>query len=145
MSRSQKLLEIIGADIRQDCDDYLRLRELIQELYRCLAQRDASRVEQLNQQIAALIDAADGRATRRSKILSAFRLEQGPAGMQKLLASYPQSQRDSLQSAWQQLGELAAECKRLNARNGKLLAAQHDILNQLLGGGEAQLYTPQPY
>lgn len=145
MSRSQKLLEIISDDIQRDCDDYLRLRELMQDLHEGLAQRDAARVEQLNQQIAALVAGADGRATRRSKILSAFRLEHGPAGMQKLLASYPQPQRSAVQRAWQQLGELAAECKRLNARNGKLLAAQHDILNQLLGGGDAQVYSPQPY
>lgn len=146
MSQSQKLLTIVANDIQQDCSDYLSLRDLLQELYQYLLERDAAQIEALNQRIVALAESAQVRAERRAKILGAFRLTQGAEGMQRILASYQPPLRDRLQQAWNELGQLAAECKRLNERNGKLLAMQHDILSQLLGNGsESQLYTPQAY
>lgn len=146
MSQSQKLLTIVANDIQQDCSDYLSLRDLLQELYQHLLERDAAQIEALNQRIVALAESAQVRAERRAKILGAFRLTQDAEGMQRILASYQPPLRDRLQQAWNELGQLAAECKRLNERNGKLLAMQHDILSQLLGNGsESQLYTPQAY
>lgn len=146
MSQSQKLLTIVANDIQQDCSDYLSLRDLLQELYQHLLERDAAQIEALNQRIVALAESAQVRAERRAKILGAFRLTQDAEGMQRILASYQPPLRDRLQQAWNELGQLAAECKRLNERNGKLLAMQHDILSQLLGNGsDSQLYTPQAY
>lgn len=146
MSQSQKLLTIVANDIQQDCSDYLSLRDLLQELYQYLLERDAAQIEALNQRIVALAESAQVRAERRAKILGAFRLTQDAEGMQRILASYQPPLRDRLQQAWNELGQLAAECKRLNERNGKLLAMQHDILSQLLGNGsDSQLYTPQAY
>lgn len=79
-------------------------------------------------------------------MLTAFALGSGHSAMQKLLARYPQAQRNHLAHTWEQLGQLAGQCKRLNERNGKLLAMHHEILEQLLGEpGSAQLYAPQPY
>jgi len=61
--------------------------------------------------------------------------------MQKLLARYPQAQRNHLAHTWEQLGQRAGHCKRLNEQNGKPLAMHH------LSGepGSAQLYATQPY
>lgn len=145
MNKREALLRAAGDDIRQDRDDYLRLRELMQALHECLLARDAARIDELNPRIAALIDAANNRAARRSKILKAFGLQQDAASMRRLLAACPPPQGTELRQAWEQLGQLAAECKRLNERNGRLLAMQHDILTQLLAGASAQLYAPQAY
>lgn len=144
MSRSEKLLGVIGDDIRQDCEDYARLRDLMQAQYQNLRQRDGASIESANQAIDALVEAARVRAQRRSKILAAFRLSADAAGMQRLIESRPEPVRNQLAQAWSQAGVLAGECKQLNERNGALLAMQQDILKQLLGGEDnrAQLYAP---
>jgi flagella synthesis protein FlgN len=145
-SREQQLLLIVEQDLEQDCADYLALRGLMQELYQQLLKRDSRQIDLLNEQILPLVDQAKARAERRNKVLAAFQLGSGNSAMQKLLARYPQAQRKHLEHTWEQLGQLAGQCKRLNERNGKLLAMHHEILEQLLGEpGAGQLYAPQPY
>ncbi|MBH3341117.1 flagellar export chaperone FlgN [Pseudomonas mendocina] len=145
-AREQQLLQIVEQDLHQDCADYLTLRGLMQELYQQLLKRDSRQIDLLNEQILPLVDQAKARAERRSKVLAAFQLGSGNSAMQKLLARYPQAQRKHLELTWEQLGQLAGQCKRLNERNGKLLAMHNEILDQLLGEpGAGQLYTPQPY
>nr|WP_232106476.1 flagellar protein FlgN [Pseudomonas mendocina] len=139
-------MQIVEQDLHQDCADYLTLRGLMQELYQQLLKRDSRQIDLLNEQILPLVDQAKARAERRSKVLAAFQLGSGNSAMQKLLARYPQAQRKHLELTWEQLGQLAGQCKRLNERNGKLLAMHNEILDQLLGEpGAGQLYTPQPY
>ncbi|MGA4322998.1 flagellar export chaperone FlgN [Ectopseudomonas hydrolytica] len=146
LSREQQLLLVVEQDLQQDCADYLALRGLMQELYQQLLKRDSRQIDLLNEQILPLVDQAKARAERRSKVLAAFQLGSGNSAMQKLLARYPQAQRKHLEHTWEQLGQLAGQCKRLNERNGKLLAMHHEILEQLLGEpGAGQLYTPQLY
>jgi len=145
-AREQQLLQVIEQDLHQDCADYLTLRGLMQELYQQLLKRDSRQIDLLNEQILPLVGQAKARAERRSKVLAAFQLGSGNSAMQKLLARYPQAQRKHLELTWEQLGQLAGQCKRLNERNGKLLAMHNEILDQLLGEpGAGQLYTPQPY
>lgn len=145
-AREQQLLQVVEQDLHQDCADYLALRSLMQELYQQLLKRDSRQIDLLNEQINPLVEQARVRAERRSKVLVAFRVGVGQQGLQKLLRFYPPAQRSHLEHTWQQLGQLAGQCKRLNERNGKLLAMHHDILEQLLGEpGAGQLYAPQPY
>ncbi|WP_443191220.1 flagellar export chaperone FlgN [Pseudomonas indica] len=145
MSRAAQLLHVFEQDLQQDCADYLGLRGLMQELYDQLLKRDCGRIDLLNRQIGDMLEQMDARAQRRSKILTAFRLDKGAEGMQQLLDHFPPAQRARLRESWEQLGQLAAQCKRLNERNGKLLAMHHEILDQLLGETDpAQLYAPQP-
>nr|WP_239481973.1 flagellar protein FlgN [Pseudomonas insulae] len=139
-------MQAVEQDLQQDCSDYLGLRGLMQELYQHLLKRDSERIDLLNQQISELVDQVRVRAGRRSKILAAFKLAPGGGAMQQLLTLFPEARRDYLQETWQQLGLLAGQCKRLNERNGKLLAMHHEILSQLLGEAESQhLYAPQHY
>ncbi|WP_271411268.1 flagella synthesis protein FlgN [Pseudomonas sp. Q1-7] len=146
MTRRDKLLNLVERDIQQDRDDYLALRGLMQRLYGHLLERDSPRIEQANRDILALVDALGERAARRAKVLAAFGHAPGMAGMDSLFAHYPGVRGERLGQAWQQLGQLAAQCKQLNERNGKLLAMHNDILTQLLGANEgAQLYTQQAY
>src|SRR5690606_24520559 len=122
----------------------LGLRGLMQELYEHLMARDSLRIDLLNQQIEVLVEAVRQRAERRSKTLQAFRLEPDADGMQCLLDSYPPSRRGRLQQSWQQLGQLAGQCRRLNERNGQLLAMHNDILSQLFAAeGDSGVYGQQ--
>ncbi|CAD5110215.1 flagellar export chaperone FlgN [Zestomonas carbonaria] len=145
MSQREQLLQAIEQDIRQDCSDYLSLRGLMQELYQQLLKRDSQQIDLLNQQILGLVEDVRARAGRRSKILAAFRLGSGAEGMEQLFDLLPPVRRTHLRQTWQQLGQLAGQCKRLNDRNGKLLAMHHEIISQLLGEADDHLYGPQSY
>ncbi|QGZ29333.1 flagellar protein FlgN [Stutzerimonas stutzeri] len=146
MSQRDKLLEIVDDDLQQDCGDYLALRELMQELYARLLERDVPEIDRINQQVTVRVEAIAARAQRRSKVLTAFRLETTGVGMRRLLSSCSGARGESLQQHWQQVGDLAVQCQQLNEHNGRLLAMHHDILQQLLAGGQdARLYSPQAY
>ena len=146
MSRPEQLLQVIEQDVQQDCADYLALRGSMQELYQQLLERNCRQIDLLNEQISGLVEQLRARAGRRSKILAAFRLGTDQAGLRQLFGQYPRARGVQLQQTWQQLGQLVAQCKYLNERNGKLLAMHGDILNQLLGDGRhTDLYAPQFY
>ncbi|WP_312254940.1 flagellar protein FlgN [Stutzerimonas nitrititolerans] len=146
MSQREKLLAVVDDDLQQDCSDYRSLRELMQMLYGHLLERDVPEIERINAQIDNRIEVLAARAQRRSKVLTAFRLEATGPGMQRLLASCSGERGEALQWHWQQLGELARQCQQLNERNGRLLAMHHEILQQLLLGNQgARLYTHQAY
>lgn len=146
MSRREQLLQVIEQDVQQDCADYLALRGSMQELYQQLLEHNCRQIDLLNEQITSLVEQVRARAGRRSKILAVFRLGASHAALQQLLGHYPRARGEHLQQAWQQLGQLVAQCKYLNERNGKLLAMHNDILNQLLGDGRhPDLYAPQFY
>ncbi|BAN49939.1 flagella synthesis protein FlgN [Metapseudomonas resinovorans] len=146
MTRRDKLLHLVECEIQQDGVDYLALRGLMQALYGHLLERDNLEIDQHNRDILRLVDDIAARAERRTKVLAAFGFEPGLAGMAALLTHFPGRRGEQLQQAWQRLGQLASQCKRLNERNGKLLAMHHDILAQLLGTGAGpQLYTQQGY
>ncbi|MEW6309865.1 MAG: flagellar protein FlgN [Pseudomonadota bacterium] len=143
MNQRDRLLAVVADDIRQDCEQYLALRDLMQALYTFLLERDSAEIDRLNLQITRHVEALEVRARRRAKVLGAFRLSGDGDGMQRLLASYPADQRAELQAGWQQLGSLARHCQQLNERNGKLLAMHHDLLQQLLGDQrDARVYQP---
>lgn len=143
--RREQLLAALERDIQQDCADYLELNERMQALYECLMVRDCPRIESLNAQIESLVEGVRLRAERRSRALRALRLEPDGGGVRALLDSYPPARRASLQQSWQQLGQLAQQCHRLNERNGQLLAMHHEILTHLFAvPGSGGLYA-QPY
>jgi flagella synthesis protein FlgN len=145
VTRKEQLLQVVEQDVCQDCSDYLSLRGLMQELYQQLLRRDSRQIDLLNQQILELIDQVRARAVRRSKVLGAFQLGSDGEAMRKLIAQLPPVRRAHLEQTWQQLGQLVGQCKRLNERNGKLLAMHNDILGQLLGEHDEHLYGPQHY
>jgi len=146
VNQRDRLLAVVADDIRQDCEQYLALRDLMQALYTFLLERDSAEIDRLNLQITRHVEALEVRARRRAKVLGAFRLSGDGDGMQRLLASYPADQRAELQAGWQQLGSPARHCQQLNERNGKLLAMHHDLLQQLLGDQrDARVYQPHAY
>lgn len=146
MNQRERLLAAVDLDLQQDCTDYRALRELMRTLYERLLERDCAEIERINLQVTLHAEAIASRAERRSKVLAAFRLDADADGMRRLLASASGALGQSLQTHWQQVGELAAQCRQLNEHNGRLLAMHHDILQQLLAGSQdARLYSPQAY
>jgi flagella synthesis protein FlgN len=146
MSRAAQLVQLAGRDIEQDCADYQGLQGLMKSLYDSLLQRNCEQIELLNQQIMVLIEFIATRSERRRKILAAFGVPASASnlGMLKLLRMAPESER--LLASWAQLETLVLETKKLNERNGKLLAMHNEIISQILSGQQLeQVYSPQYY
>lgn len=143
--REQQLLQVVAQDLQQDYQAYQQLLPLMQELYRQLLQRNSQQIDQLNAQINLLLEPTRQRAERRSKVLQALALGQGPAAMTQLFTRYAASVGEPLRQQWQQLGEWAGQCKVQNERNGKLLAMQNEIISQLLSEPDRALLYNQVY
>ena len=62
MSQREKLLSVVDDDLQQDCGDYLALRELMQELYGRLLERDVPEIDRINLQITVRVEAIAARA-----------------------------------------------------------------------------------
>lgn len=146
MNRREQLLKVIAQDVQHDCGDYRALRDLMQQLHTQLQTRNSQQIDLLNAQILVHIEQGHVRAQRRSKILAALKFDSADKGMQALLSQLSDRLRVPLQKRWQELGELASECKSLNDRNGKLLAMHNEILDQLMrADAGVELYGPQCY
>ncbi len=147
MNRSEQLVQLVGRDLELDCADYQGLQQLMQALYEQLLVRNSAQIESINQQISAVVSFIRARAERRSKILIAFGLSPStPGAMEKLLIHCPIPKRSTYLQCWVELEKLIQQTKAINERNGKLLAMHNDILNQLLGSGQAeQVYSPRYY
>lgn len=142
--RRARLLQLIEADIRLDRADYLYLRSALLDLHDQLLARDSEAIARSNTRIGELVEAVRQRAERRAKVLQAFGLDIGRAGMQRLLEHFPGSGRQALQRDWQALAEQVEECRLLNERNGRLLAMHNEIIGQLLAGqGGHGVYSPE--
>ncbi|KES22438.1 MULTISPECIES: flagellar protein FlgN [Pseudomonas] len=142
--RRARLLQLIEADIRLDRADYLYLRSALLDLHDQLLARDSEAIARSNTRIGELVEAVRQRAERRAKVLQAFGLDIGRAGMQRLLEHFPGAGRQALQRDWQALAEQVEECRLLNERNGRLLAMHNEIIGQLLAGqGGHGVYSPE--
>ncbi|MCL6687615.1 flagellar protein FlgN [Pseudomonas sp. R3.Fl] len=142
--RRARLLQLIEADIRLDRADYLYLRSALLDLHDQLLARDSEAIARSNIRIGELVEAVRQRADRRAKVLQAFGLDIGRAGMQRLLEHFPGAGRQPLQRDWQALAEQVEECRLLNERNGRLLAMHNEIIGQLLAGqGGHGVYSPE--
>lgn len=143
---AERLQAALEQDLRQDCVAYTNLLRLSESLHAYLLERDTPAVELTNVEITGLLEQVAVRAQRRNRILGAFSLSASERGMQKLIAGCEVPMRKRLEASWSELGRLVRACQQQNERNGKLLAMQQDILNQLLDqGSPSAIYAPQYY
>lgn len=143
---AERLQAALEQDLRQDCVAYTNLLRLSESLHAYLLERDSPAVELTNVEITGLLEQVAVRAQRRNRILGAFSLSASERGMQKLIAGCEVPMRKRLEASWSELGRLVRACQQQNERNGKLLAMQQDILNQLLDqGSPSAIYAPQYY
>lgn len=147
MSQKAKLLALIETDIGADLEAFGQVLPLLDALHERLLAHDGLGIEALNRRLDPWLAAIAERDARRGKVLAAFGLASDASGMGRLLAAYPQPQRDTLASQWQRLGDVALECRQRNERNGRLLAMHNEILSQLLTGAgqDAAVYGQQGY
>jgi flagella synthesis protein FlgN len=138
MSRGRALATIVrGVEI--DGDAYGRLRTLLESQFASALRHDIPALGELAAQITALVAEMDARRVEREAICATL-AGQG-ARIPAILPLLPALSRQAFAAAWSALEAQVVECKRLNARNGRLLTEQHALMQRLLRG-DADTYAP---
>ena len=151
MTRQQKLLNYLVADINQDCDSYGMLETLLQAIFPQLVERNTLEVATINSQINELVVAIAERMKRRSSILQALGITEHDktsthSSMLRALSLLPASERESALTNWKTLHDLVFRTHKLNERNGNLLAMQQEILNSLIDQSDSSgIYRSPSY
>jgi flagella synthesis protein FlgN len=128
----QQVLTRVAADLLADHRALPVLLDHLEALNGALARHDQGQVDALNGAIRQALDAMTERAQRRERVLSANRLARKQDGMLRLLACYPTEQAQRLLMAWSEMKTMLQACRQLNERNGRLLAAQCELVDRWL-------------
>ena len=138
MSRGRALATIVRG-VELDGDGYGRLRALLEEQFAAALRHDAAALGELAAHVTALVAEIDARRIEREAICATL-AGQG-ARIPAILPLLPALSRQAFTAAWSALEAQVVECKRLNARNGRLLTEQHALMQRLLRG-DADTYAP---
>lgn len=135
----QQVLVMVAEDLLADHRALPVLLNHLEALNGALVRHDQGQVDALNGTIRVALDGMTERALRRERVLSANRLSRKQDGMLRLLACYPTDQAQRLRMAWSEMKEMLQACRQLNERNGRLLAAQCELVDRWLS---EPLYAP---
>ena len=138
-ARQQHLAQLvhgIGADLR----DYRVLQGLLDEQFEAALRHRAAPLAELAERITESVETLDLR--RRDRIALVEQLAGASATIDAAFALISPGSRATLEAGWHALEDLVRECQRLNARNGRLMADQHSIMQRVLYGEEGQTYAP---
>jgi len=138
VSRGRALAMIVRG-VELDGEAYGRLRELLEVQFAAVLRHDAASLGELAAQITALVAEIDARRVERETICATL-AGQG-ARIPAILPLLPELSRQAFGTAWSALEAQVLDCKRLNARNGRLLTEQHALMQRLLRG-DTDTYAP---
>lgn len=124
-----------------------RFRAMLSDEQALLQAGDADALPPLTTQKNSLAEQLALTMQQREQALVQLGLQQGRAGMEAWLASFPETSRLSHQARWQKLLSLADECRNEHELNGKLLAMrlaqnQQALTALLSAGGKPLTYGP---
>jgi flagella synthesis protein FlgN len=128
-------LSRLAHGVQADLATYASLEALLEAQLEAARGHRAARLAALADEILSHVDTLDG--TRRERVALAAEIC-GPAatkrlGMDDVLACAPAPARALMQADWSALEARVRHCKQLNARNGRFLADQHDIMQRVIG------------
>jgi flagella synthesis protein FlgN len=138
MSRGRALAAIVRG-VEQDSQAYRELRGALEEQFTAALRHDAQGLAGLATRITALVETMDMRRLERETICAT--LAGRGAGVPALLPLLPEASRQAFAGAWSALEAQVIECKRLNARNGRLMTEQQELMQRVLRG-ETDTYVP---
>lgn len=140
MTRNE-LLARLTRGLNADLVDYGELRKLLKKQFDAALHH---RSEELSGIVIAVTDLAETIEERRSErveLVSALLNGDRDASVSKVFALLPEAPREMLKTWWRELENLVRECKELNARIGRLVMDQHEIMKRILDR-EVDIYVP---
>ncbi|MCL1038738.1 flagellar protein FlgN [Shewanella submarina] len=132
MAGKKELLQALIRGIRRDLADYARLQELLTAQRQLMLGRDNDGLVEHNRVQDQLVAQLAQSASQRSQLLQRIGVTADAAGVEKLLKAMPASVAGQVQTMWQRLMALGAECQAANEQNGRLLVRQQELIRDLL-------------
>lgn len=127
--------------VREDIGRCDGIETLLAEQRQALIRHDVDGLAALNATLQQTLAQMGSSARARSQQLRALGQTGDSQGMTRLLDRLAPALAAELRPLWQRLEQALARCRTLNEHNGRLLAGQKELLDQLLGAG-AGGYAP---
>ena len=138
MTRGRALADIVRG-VEADRHAYRTLRGLLEEQFAAALRHDAAALATLAATITGLVGEIEGR--REERVARCATLVGTGTRMDAILPLLPEASRKAFVAAWRELEAQVRECKELNARNGRLMTEQNQIMQRVLHG-EVDTYAP---
>jgi flagella synthesis protein FlgN len=138
MTRGRALADIVRG-VEADRQAYRTLRGMLEEQFAAVLRHDAAALATLAGRVTALVGEIEIR--REERVARCAELAGAGSHMEAVLPLLPEASRNAFVGAWRELEAQVRECKELNARNGRLMTEQHQIMQRVLHG-EVDTYAP---
>lgn len=108
-----------------------QLLELIDAEYHALSERDLPRLQDVLTQKLPLLTLLDQHGNERSRLLGELQLSADRVGLEALATRSPLG--DALLQNSDELGQLLADCREANLRNGRIIRSNQASLTSVMG------------
>lgn len=140
MTRSECLARFVKG-VQMDMDGYRQLRELLDEQFQAALRHQTEPLREIAHRIEVLVNALEARRRERVALVEHLYGAANSGALQQVFEMLPERTRAKVRAWWDALEGLVCECKALNARNGRLLMEQYEIMRRLMGE-ESDIYAP---
>ena len=128
--------------VRDDLGRCGGIETLLTDQRQALLRHDVDGLATLNVRLQRQLEQIGASASARSGQLRTLGQSPDDHGMTRLLERVSPALAAELRPLWQRLQQALARCQAANDRNGRLLAGQKELLDQLLLGGDCRGYAP---
>lgn len=139
MNRRDALKQLM-CDIGSDRNDYRRLVELLEQQFAAALKHDGAEIGAINEQILALVERLDAHRRERPTLTATVLGPGKKASIEAVIDTLGGLPASALDGWWNELRQLVVRCKELNARNGRLMSSQYEIMQRVLYG-ESDTYV----
>lgn len=126
------LLHQLIQGVRDDLPRFGQVETLLAQQRQALIRHDSEHLSALNNELQALFETIGHTAQLRSNLLKKLGVRADDQGMSQLLERLSPTLARQMKPLWLQLQEALARCRKLNEHNGRILAGQRELLDQLL-------------
>ncbi|WP_276853990.1 flagellar protein FlgN [Enterobacter oligotrophicus] len=138
MSNAAQCVKMLVQGMVEDRETYSQLKTLLADQRQWLIARDAAKLDQLNPQLISLYEQLSHNSKQRYQLLTQLGIPVGTPGLRTLFSRLPAQHQNQLNTLWNSLEQIAAECKSLNDNNITVLSMQQEILQNLLNISEPE-------
>ncbi|MBF4180275.1 flagella synthesis protein FlgN [Lelliottia nimipressuralis] len=138
MSNAAQSVRTLIQGMVDDRNHYNQLKTLLTDQRQFLIARNAQALETLNASIFTVYVQLLENSKQRYQLLTRLGIPAGAHGLRTLFTRLPAANQSQLNTLWDSLEQLAAECKTLNDSNGMVLAMQQEVLQNLFNVGEPE-------
>ncbi|SCK17573.1 flagellar protein FlgN [Vogesella sp. LIG4] len=128
------------ADVASDRNDYRVLEQLLEDQFAAALRHDSAAISDINQRIEVLLERLDAHRRVRPTLAARLLGSNKMVSMEAVIDFLPGVPSAALAGWWEELQHAVRRCKELNARNGRLMHSQQEIMQRVLHG-ESDVYV----